>query len=137
MQAYVNRMSRWRLETRKPVILPRILLRLHAAVLPLLLFVVVATGADVRPLSGVPTASIEAAVEASARQVRVGNLPRTITATANLDVDDDTDLRVASTAPVGLIPARCLAIVSTIAPDHAEPPTHRPCAAPPTGPPHA
>jgi hypothetical protein len=52
-------MSRWRLETRKPVILPRILLRLHAAVLPLLLlFVVVAAGGEVRPLAGAPIAVV-------------------------------------------------------------------------------
>jgi hypothetical protein len=132
-------MSRWRLETRKPVILPRILLRLHAAVLPLLLlFVVVAAGGEVRPLAGAPIAVVEAAGEPSATKVNARTLPRAfIAATHDLDVDDETEMRVASTAPLWLVPTQRLAIVSTIARDHPAPPTHRPCAAPPTGPPHA
>ena len=116
--------------------LSRILLRLHSAVLPLLLLAVVAAGAELRPFVGTPVTTVEAAIKASAAHPRAGSVPREIiAATTDLDVDDETELRGVPT--VQLAPAERPAIVAKISCAHSAPATHRACAAPPTGPPHA
>jgi hypothetical protein len=120
------------------VILPRILFHLQTALLPLLLLVVMAAGADLRPPVGTPLAIVKAVVDAPLAHPPAGTAQRGLFAVAaDLDVDDDTEVRVASIARVVLSLAGHLALGSTIPRADVLPATHPPCAAPPTGPPYA
>lgn len=60
-----------------------------------------------------------------------------LAATADLDIDDEEQPRVASLASLNAI-SEHIAFALELVPTHrAAAPTHPPCASPPTGPPHA
>jgi hypothetical protein len=60
-----------------------------------------------------------------------------ITATADLDIDDEEQPRVASFESLDLAGEPLAAVAAVLSDYRAALPTHSPCASPPTGPPHA
>jgi hypothetical protein len=82
------------------------------------------------------------AVEASSQAPRIGDAGsrerRTVlAATADLDIDDEEQPRVASLETLDAAGERLAFAATLLISRRAARPTHRPCAFPPTGPPHA
>jgi hypothetical protein len=83
-----------------------------------------------------------AVAEITSQSSRLGD-PNTVerrtvfAATADLDVDDEEQPRVASFESLDLASERLAIAVATHSVSRRVPPSHPPCASPPTGPPYA
>jgi len=104
----------------------------------LVLLTVAAVCPDLRVHDPRPAATVEVSSQTSRLSDRNSAERRTVlAATADLDIDDEEQPRVASLASLNAISERIAFALKLVPTRRAAAPTHPPCASPPTGPPYA
>jgi hypothetical protein len=104
----------------------------------LALLAIAAVCPDLRVHDPRPAGAVEASSQAPKLGDRNSGERRSIiAATADLDIDDEEQPRVASLASSNAGSERIAFALEFIPTHRAAAPTHPPCASPPTGPPHA
>jgi hypothetical protein len=119
------------------VISQRVFLRLLQALAALLLSAAVPLGGGSRAHDGVLIGTVESSSKTGSLSDQPARGHGDAALAAYLDVDDEQDQHVEQAPHIRPADTWCAAVVAVVITDPSPPATHRCCAAPPTGPPHA